>query len=339
MTRVGGRTSTGTAAIEVHGLRKAYGATVVLDDVDLVVGEGTVTALLGPNGAGKTTTVHILSTLVRPDGGTATVAGFDVVRQADGVRASIGLTGQFSAVDKLLTGEENLLLMARLRHLGPQRSRTRVAELLEQLDLVEAARKPLATCSGGMQRRLDLAMTLVSAPRVIFLDEPTTGLDPRSRRTLWDLVRGLVADGTTVLLTTQYLDEADALADRIAVLDGGRVVAEGTPDELKRLVPGGHLRLRFGDAPTYATAVGLFSGSTGDEAELVLTVPSDGGVDALRTVLDRLAAAGLEVDDLSIRTPDLDDVFLALTGRSDTGATQRQSQRETQRETQEEARS
>ena len=211
-----------TPAIEVRGLRKSYGEKVVLDDVDLTVGAGTVTALLGPNGAGKTTTVHILSTLVRPDGGTAFVNGCDVVRDPDGVRAAIGLTGQFSAVDNLLTGEENLLLMARLRHLGAKRSKTRVAELLEQFDLVEAARKPLATYSGGMQRRLDLAMTLVSAPSVIFLDEPTTGLDPRSRHTMWDIVRSLVADGTTVLLTTQYLDEADELADRIAVLDGGR---------------------------------------------------------------------------------------------------------------------
>jgi ABC-2 type transport system ATP-binding protein len=303
------------AAIEVRGLRKAYGSKVVLDGVDLVVGAGTVTALLGPNGAGKTTTVHILSTLVRPDAGTARVAGWDVVREPDGARSAIGLTGQFSAVDKLLTGEENLLLMARLRHLGPQRSRARVAELLEQLDLVEAARKPLATCSGGMQRRLDLAMTLVSAPSVIFLDEPTTGLDPRSRRTMWEIVRGLVADGTTVLLTTQHLDEADALADRVAVLDDGHVVAEGTPDELKRLVPGGHLRLRFADVPTLEAAAGLLDAASRDEAELTLTVPSDGGVTTLRTVLDRLAAAEVEVDDLSIHTPDLDDVFFALTER------------------------
>lgn len=218
-----------TTAIDVHGLRKSYGKKLVLDGIDLTVDAGTVTALLGPNGAGKTTTVHILSTLVRPDGGTASVNGCDVTRDPDGVRAAIGLTGQFSAVDGLLTGEENLLLMARLRHLGEKRSRVRVAELLEQFDLVEAARKPLATYSGGMKRRLDLAMTLVSTPSVIFLDEPTTGLDPRSRHTMWDIVRSLVADGTTVLLTTQYLDEADELADRIAVLDGGRIVADGTP--------------------------------------------------------------------------------------------------------------
>ncbi|MCU1596920.1 MAG: transporter [Glaciihabitans sp.] len=306
-----------TPAIEAHGLRKSYGGNIVLDDVDLSVNAGTVTALLGPNGAGKTTTVHILSTLVRPDGGTAFVNGCDVVRDPDGVRAMIGLTGQFSSVDKLLTGEENLLLMARLRHLGEKRSRTRVAELLGQFDLVDAARKPLSTYSGGMQRRLDLAMTLVATPSVIFLDEPTTGLDPRSRHTMWDIVRDLVAEGTTVLLTTQQLEEADELADRIAVLDGGHIVAEGTPAELKRLVPGGHIRLRFADAAALDTASGLLDDSDRDDAGLALTVPSDGGVRALRTVLDRLNAASVEVDDLSIHTPDLDDVFFALTGKKD----------------------
>ncbi|TFC24579.1 ATP-binding cassette domain-containing protein [Cryobacterium sp. TMT1-3] len=303
-----------TPAIDVHGLRKCYGDQIVLDNVDLTVHAGTVTALLGPNGAGKTTTVHILSTLLRPDGGTAFVNGCDVMRDQAGVRAQIGLTGQFSAVDSLLTGEENLRLMARLRHLGSKRSKARVVELLDQFDLVDAARKPLATYSGGMQRRLDLAMTLVQAPSVIFLDEPTAGLDPRSRRTLWDIVRGLVAEGATVLLTTQYLDEADQLADRIAVLDGGRIVAEGTPNELKRLVPGGHLRLRFADAAALDTAARLLDECTRDAVDLALTVPSDGGIGALRSVLDRLDAAHIEVADLSTHTPDLDDVFLALTG-------------------------
>ena len=306
-----------TPAIDVRGLMKSYGAKVVLDGIDFSVGAGTVTALLGPNGAGKTTTVHILSTLVRADRGSATVAGYDVRRDPDGVRAAIGLTGQFSAVDGLLTGEENLRLMARLRHLGAKRGAARVTELLEQFDLVEAARKPLATYSGGMRRRLDLAMTLVTSPRVIFLDEPTTGLDPRSRHTMWDIVRGLVADGTTVLLTTQYLEEADELADRIAVLDGGRIVAEGTPEELKRLVPGGHLRLRFAGQDALAAASRLLPDATPDDAALTLTVPSDGGVGSLRGVLDRLDTAGLPVDDLSIHTPDLDDVFFALTGRTD----------------------
>lgn len=307
-----------TQAISVQGLRKSYGTTTVLDGVDLSVEAGSVTALLGPNGAGKTTTVHILSTLVRPDGGTASVNGHDVVSGAAGVRASIGLTGQFSAVDTILTGEENLLLMARLRHLGSKRAKARTAELLEQFDLVDAARKPLATYSGGMKRRLDLAMTLVSTPSVIFLDEPTTGLDPRSRHTMWEIVRQLVADGTTVLLTTQYLEEADQLADRIAVLDGGRIVADGTPDELKRLVPGGHLRIQFADAPTLDAAARMLNESVRDDASLSLTVPSDRGVHTLRSVLDRLDSAGVQVDDLSIHTPDLDDVFFALTGKRDT---------------------
>jgi ABC-2 type transport system ATP-binding protein len=311
-----------TTAIDARGLRKSYGAKVVLDDVDLAVGAGTVTALLGPNGAGKTTIINILSTLLRTDAGAATVAGSDVVRDPDGVRAAIGLTGQFSAVDKLLTGEENLLLMARLRHLGAKRGKARVAELLEQFDLTAAARTPLATYSGGMQRRLDLAMTLVATPSVIFLDEPTTGLDPRSRHTMWDIVRGLVADGTTVLLTTQYLEEADQLADRIAVLDNGRIVAEGRPDELKRLVPGGHVRLRFADADALDAAAQLLTASARDDAGLALTVQTDAGVGALRGLLDRLDAADLEVDDLSIHTPDLDDVFFALTGRVDTKGTE-----------------
>jgi len=308
-------------AIDVRGLRKSYPGKpdpkVVLEGVDLQVPEGSVAALLGPNGAGKTTIVNILSTLVRPDGGTATVAGADVVKDPEAVRAAIGLTGQFSAVDGLLSGEENLLLMARLRHLGAKRSKERVAELLEQFDLTEAARKPLATYSGGMKRRLDLAMTLVSTPSVIFLDEPTTGLDPRSRHTMWDIVRRLVAEGTTVLLTTQYLEEADQLADRIAVLDGGHIVADGTPDELKRLVPGGHIRLRFQDADALDAAARVLDESARDDAGLSLTVPSDGGAGGLRTVLDRLDAAHLEVDDLSIHTPDLDDVFFALTGKKE----------------------
>jgi len=307
--------------IDVRGLRKSYGTKTVLDGIDLTVAPGTVTALLGPNGAGKTTTVHILSTLVKADGGTASINGHDVTRDADGVRASIGLTGQFSAVDGLLTGEENLLLMGRLRHLGAKGSKARATELLEQFDLVEAARKPLATYSGGMKRRLDLAMTLVSTPSVIFLDEPTTGLDPRSRHTMWDIVRGLVADGTTVLLTTQYLEEADELADRIAVLDGGKLVASGTPDELKRLVPGGHIQLRFADAAALDEASRVLSESARDDAALTLSVPATGGTAQLRAVLDRLDAAQVEVDDLSIHTPDLDDVFFALTGRTDTERT------------------
>jgi ABC-2 type transport system ATP-binding protein len=308
-----------TNAIEVRGLRKSYGKKTVLDGVDLTVPAGTVFALLGPNGAGKTTIVHILSTLVAADGGTSVVDGHDTRTSADGVRAAIGLTGQFAAVDGLLTGEENLLLMARLRHLPPAAAKQRVTGLLEQFDLVEAARKPLATYSGGMKRRLDLAMTLIGDPRIIFLDEPTTGLDPRSRHTMWQIIRDLVAGGTTIFLTTQYLDEADELADRIAVLDHGRIVADGTPGELKKLVPGGHIRLQFPDAGALDTAAGLLGESARDDDALTLEVPSDGGVRSLRGVLDLLEKARIEVDDLSIHTPDLDDVFFALTGRPTEG--------------------
>jgi ABC-2 type transport system ATP-binding protein len=221
--------------IEVTGLRKAYGDLVVLDGVDLAVEAGTIFALLGPNGAGKSTIVHILSTLIRADDGELRVAGHDVAEEPDEVRAAIGLTGQFAAVDNLLTGRENLILIADLHHLGRAEARRRAAELLDRFDLTEAADRPAATYSGGMRRRLDLAMTLVREPKLIFLDEPTTGLDPRSRRLMWDLIRDLVAGGATVFLTTQYLEEADQLADQILLLDGGRVVAEGTPDELKRL--------------------------------------------------------------------------------------------------------
>lgn len=229
-------------AIEVAGLRKSYrgkgGDQVVLDGIDLAVPAGTVTALLGPNGAGKTTAVNILSTLISSDGGTARVAGHDVAQDPEAVRRVIGVTGQFSAVDALLTATENLRLMADLHHLGRSEGRRRTTALLERFGLADAARKPVAQLSGGMRRKLDLAMTLVGDPRVVFLDEPTTGLDPRARRDLWDEVRALVSRGVTVLLTTQYLDEADRLADAVAVLDGGRIVAHGTPDELKTLVDG-----------------------------------------------------------------------------------------------------
>jgi ABC-2 type transport system ATP-binding protein len=306
-----------TAAIKTVDLRKSYGKKTVLDGVDLTVPAGSVFALLGPNGAGKTTIVNILSTLLVPDSGTAEVDGHDVVRDADGVRGAIGLTGQFAAVDGLLSGQENLALMARLRHLPPTAAAERVQGLLDQFELQDAARKPLATYSGGMKRRLDLAMTLVGDPRVIFLDEPTTGLDPRSRHTMWQIIRDLVAGGTTIFLTTQYLDEADELADRVAVLDQGRIVAEGTPEELKKLVPGGHIRLQFPDSASLDAAAGLLGETSRDEDGLTLEVPSDGGVGSLRAVLDRLDEASLTVDDLSIHTPDLDDVFFALTG-SDT---------------------
>ncbi|GAA5151875.1 daunorubicin resistance protein DrrA family ABC transporter ATP-binding protein [Amycolatopsis dongchuanensis] len=286
----------------------------MLDGIDLRVERGTIFALLGPNGAGKTTTVQILTTLIPGDGGQVRVAGHDRVTEPDAVRAAIGVTGQFSAVDNLLTGEENLLLMADLHHLGRRDRRRRVAELLDQFDLTDAARKPAATYSGGMRRRLDLAMSLVGTPRLLFLDEPTTGLDPRSRRTMWQVIRELVADGVTVFLTTQYLEEADQLADRIAVLDQGKLVAEGTAAELKRLVPGGHVSLRLPDADALDRAARALGG-TPDPDALTLQVPNDGDVKSLRFVLDQLDAAAVEVTEFSVHTPDLDDVFLALTGK------------------------
>jgi ABC-2 type transport system ATP-binding protein len=303
-----------SSAIWARGLHKSYGDSVVLDGLDLDVAEGSVFALLGPNGAGKTTAVHILSTLIAPDRGRACIGGHDLATDADGVRSVIGLTGQFAAVDGLLTGAENLQLMADLVHLGRSEGRRRVAELLERFDLADAASKPLADYSGGMRRRLDLAMTLVGAPRVIFLDEPTTGLDPRSRRTMWEIIHDLVVDGVTIFLTTQYLDEADKLADRIAILDRGRLIAEGEPAELKRLVPGGHIRLTFADeASLHAAAVAL-AGSKREDTTLSLDIPSTGDVPALRAVLGHLEDASIAVEDLAIHTPDLDDVFFALTG-------------------------
>ncbi|MBP2320989.1 ABC-2 type transport system ATP-binding protein [Kibdelosporangium banguiense] len=305
-----------TSAIAVTGLRKSFGEQVVLDGIDLDVAEGTVFSLLGPNGAGKTTVVKILSTLISADGGQARVAGHDVAAEPDSVRAAIGLTGQFSAVDGLLTGEENLRLMADLRHLSRPEGRRRTAELLEQFDLLDAAGKYVVTYSGGMRRRLDLAMTLVGNPRVIFLDEPTTGLDPRSRRTMWQMIRRLVADGVTILLTTQYLDEADQLADRIAVLDRGGIVAQGTPAELKRRIPGGHIRLQFADVTELDRSASVFGMATRDDDALTLQVPSDGDVQSLRSVLDRLDQNLIHIAGLTVHTPDLDDVFFALTGHT-----------------------
>ncbi len=305
-----------SSAIEVSGLRKAFGDKVVLDGIDLDVPAGTIFSLLGPNGAGKTTTVNVLTTLMKADGGTVRVAGHDVAGGAKAVRAAIGVTGQFAAVDELLTGQENLQLMVDLHRATSGRGGQVVAELLERFDLVESARKPASTYSGGMRRKLDLAMTLVGNPKIIFLDEPTTGLDPRSRRTMWSIIRDLVADGVTIFLTTQYLEEADQLADRIAVLHQGRLVAEGTPDELKRQIPGTHVRLRFAAAAQLDAAAALFPGSTRDDEALALRVPSDGGTTSLRALLDRLDEHSLGAEEFSVRTPDLDDVFLALTGHT-----------------------
>ncbi|WP_407559992.1 ABC transporter ATP-binding protein [Streptomyces sp. 184] len=307
--------TTRTPAVEAAGLRKSYGGREVVAGVDLAVPAGTVYALLGPNGAGKTTTVRILTTLLAADAGTARVAGRDVRREPARVRAAIGVTGQFSAVDGLLTGRENLRLMADLGHLEGPRATVVTARLLDRFGLAGAADRRAATYSGGMKRRLDLAMTLVSGPRLIFLDEPTTGLDPRSRRELWDVVRELVADGTTVFLTTQYLEEADRLADRIGVLDGGRLVAEGTAAELKRRVPGGHVELHAADAARAAELARRLPGAVADPAAPAVTVPYDGSLGALRGLLAGIEDDG-SVTGLAVHTTDLDDVFLALTGHA-----------------------
>jgi ABC-2 type transport system ATP-binding protein len=306
--------STTRSAVVATGLRKSYGDHLVLDGIDLDVAEGTVFALLGPNGSGKTTTVRILSTLLPADAGTVRVAGHDLRTQAQLVRGAIGVTGQFSAVDNLLTGRQNLVLMADLHHLGKAEGRRRAGELLERFDLTEAAGKLAATYSGGMRRRLDLAMTLVGDVRIIFLDEPTTGLDPRGRRTMWQIIRDLAGRGITIFLTTQDLTEADQLADRIGLLEHGKIVAEGTPDELKRRIPGGHIRLQFNDPSGLESAARSLGDASRDENALTLQVPYDGSVRSLQTVLGRLDEQAVPVGGLSVHTPDLDDVFFALTG-------------------------
>ncbi|MFI7388693.1 ATP-binding cassette domain-containing protein [Streptomyces sp. NPDC049813] len=305
--------TTPPSAITVTGLSKSYGDKVVLDGIDLEVAAGSIFSLLGPNGAGKTTTVEILTTLINADSGEIRVAGRDVVREPDAVRGAISVTGQFSSVDNLLTGRENLIMMADLHHLGRREARRRADELLEQFDLADVGSQRALAYSGGMRRRLDLAMTLVRRPAVIFLDEPTTGLDPRSRHAMWDVIRNLVSEGVTIFLTTQYLEEADQLADLIAVLDQGRLVAQGTAAELKRRIPGSYVRLEFAEPRHLERALGALDGARPDGTALALQVPGDGSVGALRTLLERLDVTGVEVAELTVHTPDLDDVFLALT--------------------------
>ncbi|ASO19770.1 ABC-2 type transport system ATP-binding protein [Actinoalloteichus hoggarensis] len=301
--------------IRAVGLTKSYGENKVLRGVDLRVAPGTIFALLGPNGAGKTTMVRILSTLIPPDGGRAVIAGHDVVRTPKAVRGVISLTGQYAAVDEVLTGRENMVMMARLNHLGRLAARRRSAELLRRFDLEHAQDRLVGRYSGGMRRRLDLAISLITAPPVIFLDEPTTGLDPRSRQTMWSVIRELVADGVTILLTTQYLEEADQLADRIAVLNGGRIVAEGTAAELKRGLSAGAVELTFADVPTLERAAWHLGAETlhRDETNLCLRVAFDGSAEQVRVLLDRLRRAEAPAAGLELRTPTLDDVFLSLT--------------------------
>jgi ABC-2 type transport system ATP-binding protein len=307
-------TVTTQPAVSIVGLRKSFGDRRVLDGIDLEIEEGSIFSLLGPNGAGKTTMVRILATLLDPDAGEIHVGGFDLRREAGAIRAVIGVTGQFSAVDNLLTGRENLMLMADLHHLERGEGRRRAGTLIEQFELTDAADHMVVTYSGGMRRRLDLAMTLMIEPRIIFLDEPTTGLDPRSRRTMWQIIRDLATAGITVFLTTQYLDEADELADHVAVLDRGRLVAQGKPEELKRLLPGGHAELYFRDLRALDAAAGMLGEVTRDDTALVLRVPTDDTPQSLLALLRRLDDQSLPVARITVHTPDLDDVFFALTG-------------------------
>ena len=312
-------------AIEAEGLVKVYKSRKTevraLDGVDLIVEEGTVLGLLGPNGAGKTTTVRILATLLKPDAGRATVAGLDVVRDAQKLRHRIGLSGQYAAVDENLTGRENLWMFGLLYQLPSAESRRRADELLEQFDLVDAADRVVKTYSGGMRRRLDLGSALIGRPRLLFLDEPTTGLDPRSRLGMWDVIRSLVREGTTLLLTTQYLEEADELADTIAVVDHGRIIARGTADELKSEVGGERIEVVVHDRDSIEAATGILRrhgiGETAlDSHTRKITVPADGGASTLVAIVRDLGEQGIKIDDVALRRPTLDDVFLSLTGHA-----------------------
>lgn len=307
-------------SIEAKGLRKSFGKLQVLHGIDLQAPRGSVTALLGPNGAGKTTIVRILTTLLNADGGSAAIEGYDVRRQPHKVRTQIGLTGQYAGVDEYLTGRENLHMIGRLYHLTKAESRERAEDLLRQFDLVEAGDRPAKTYSGGMRRRLDLACSLIGRPPVIFLDEPTTGLDPRSRQAMWKVIKQLVSEGSTILLTTQYLDEADHLADRIVVIDNGKVIAEGTSDELKGKVGSERVELTFAsdrDLEKAVTALVERSPQT-DTQRRQLSVANDGGVKQLRQILEQLESKKIKVDGLSLHKPTLDDVFMELTGHQAT---------------------
>ncbi|TDD96707.1 ATP-binding cassette domain-containing protein [Actinomadura rubrisoli] len=312
-------------AITAEGLVKKYGKVTALDGMELSVPRGTVLALLGPNGAGKTTTVRVLTTLLRPDAGRAVVAGCDVVREAARLRSHIGVSGQYAAVDEHLTGAENLEMVGRLYHLGARRSKKRARELLERFDLTEAGDRPVKGYSGGMRRRIDLAAALVADPPVLFLDEPSTGLDPRARSQLWDVISGLVKGGTTLLLTTQYMEEADRLADQIVVVDQGRAIARGTADELKERIGGNRIELSVADRGQLAKArealAWLAVGAIETDAEgLQVTVPVTDGPESLRLALGRLAEQGVTVRDAGLRRPTLDDVYLTLTGHRAPGA-------------------
>ena len=312
-------------AIVMRGLTKSFREVRVLEGIDLTVRRGQMLALLGPNGAGKTTIVRILATLLKPDGGTASVNGFDVVSQANEVRSVIGLTGQYAAVDELLSGRRNLEMMGRLYHLSRADSRRRAQELLEQFDLVDAAERAVKTYSGGMRRRLDLAASLVAVPPIVFLDEPTTGLDPRSRLAMWDVIAGLMGQGVTILLTTQYLEEADKLADRIAVLDNGRIIAQGSGDELKALVGSERVEMVIAADSDFDVALEVIgyreNGLQSSRDERSISVATDGSVRALKQILDPLYDAGVELDRMAVNKPTLDDVFLHLTGREASGET------------------
>lgn len=311
-----------TIAINIQGLTKKFGDVDVLKGINLQVERGSILALLGPNGAGKTTTVRILSTLLPPDSGEVSVNGFDVVRDANNVRESIGLTGQYAAVDELLTGRENLEMMGRLYHLSKENSRKRAQQLLEQFDLVDAAARPAKTYSGGMRRRLDLAASLVATPPIVFLDEPTTGLDPRSRLAMWDIINDIKKKGTTILLTTQYLDEADKLADKIAVIDRGIVIAEGTANDLKDRVGKERLELVITAESDFAGALEALSksheGVQSQPEQRIISIPLDGSVGAIKHILDELERAQIGMESLSLHKPTLDDVFLHLTGHTGT---------------------